>query len=132
MKRMAYRENYEMQLLTESGGGAGLNFSIKRNLKTGRSGYGSADVVPMSKNEPYYHSCSSVLFHLIELKWFLRYRLFFKFREGVCFMASTRRYMPWYVCVMAARWVRFAHRQSPISLIPEFNWISEKAIKRII
>jgi len=34
MKGMAYRENYEMQLLTESGGGTGLHFSIKRNRKT--------------------------------------------------------------------------------------------------
>jgi hypothetical protein len=36
---------------------------------------------------------------------------------------------------MAARWVGFTYRQShipPISLIPGFYWISEKALKRII
>jgi hypothetical protein len=36
------------------------------------------------------------------------------------------------VCVMATRWVGFAHQQSPISPIPEFNRVSRKAVKRII
>jgi hypothetical protein len=35
-------------------------------------------------------------------------------------------------CLMAAQWVGSAHRQSPISLIPGFNWISGKTTKHII
>jgi hypothetical protein len=43
------------------------------------------------------------------------------------------RYMPCEcACVMAAQWVGFDHRQSPISLILGINWIIGEVVKRII
>ncbi len=42
------------------------------------------------------------------------------------------RWFKRFVTEIYALWVGFAHWQSPISLIPGFNWISGKAVKRII
>jgi len=43
------------------------------------------------------------------------------------------RYMPCgCACVIAAQWVGFAHRQSPIYLLLGLNWITEEAVKCII